>query len=266
MHKNWIYEQTNLNIAQFDKAMETYYPQSKTYIYDPQKHIGRICEQCNYLSAIKQIDWLKYFKNNYSIMDIGCGGGWLTAFLSKIDNVSTIYALDSSKHYLFDLIPKVVKIMEGKYEKIVLIEALFTPLLFSEGFLDAVVASSSLHHADNLEVVLKEIRRVLKKGGYLFVLNETPATRFQHLVLITKAIIKIFKNLLFCSYKQISPSVSSSGYLYDPYLGDRNYSFWYWKIALQKAGFSIIEHIDTGLPTVKNGCGPNLEHIICKAI
>jgi ubiquinone/menaquinone biosynthesis C-methylase UbiE len=162
--------------------------------------------------------------------------------------------------------PQVVKFMEGRQEKIVPIEGLFTPLLFRDGFLDVVVASSALHHADSLDGVLKEIRRTLKKDGLLFVLNETPSSRLGHVLLITKAVIKIFANVLLQNYKSISQSVSSSGYLCDPYLGDRDYPLWYWKNSIERSGFSIIEHVDTRLPTVKNGKGTSLVHLICKAV
>ncbi|MEI7636304.1 MAG: class I SAM-dependent methyltransferase [Syntrophus sp. (in: bacteria)] len=266
MNKSWIYKQTDLNVAQFDKAMETYYPESRAFIHDPREHVARICDQCNYLDAIKLIDWKAYIRHDCSIMDLGCGGGWLSGYLSKSESVSVIYALDSSKHYLFELMPQVVKFMEGRQEKIVPIEGLFMPLLFQDGFLDIVVASSVLHHADSLDGVLKEIRRTLKKDGLLFVLNETPSSRFGHMFLLAKAVIKIFFNVLLRNYKPISQSVSSSGYLYDPYLGDRDYPLWYWKKAIERSGFSIIEYVDTRLPTMKKGKGTRLVHLICKAV
>jgi ubiquinone/menaquinone biosynthesis C-methylase UbiE len=266
MNKSWIYEQTNLNIAQFDKAMETNYPESKIYIHDPKEHIARISDQCNYLDAIKLIDWNAYLGPDCSVMDLGCGSGWLTAYLSKIDSVSTIYALDSSKYYLYEMMPQIVKMMEGRQGKIVPIEGLFTPLLFQDGFLDAVVASATLHHSESLDVVLKEIRRCLKKNGLLFVLNEIPSSWLGHILLIAKAVIKIFTNVLLRNYLPISQSVSSSGYLYDPFLGDRDYPLWYWENAIESSGFSIIEQVDTLMPTLKNGKGTSMVHLICKAI
>lgn len=266
MDKSWIYKQTDANVAQFDKAMEIYYPQTKEFINDPLKHIETIRDRCNYLDAIQLIDWNAYLGRDCTMMDLGCGGGWLSGYLSRLESVKSIYALDSSKHYLLDLMPQVVKLMEGRYEKIVPIEGLFSPLLFQDGFLDVVVASSALHHADHLEGVLKEIRRTLKKGGLLFILNETPASRWGYMLLIIKAVVKIFANVLLCRYKPISQSVSSSGYLSNPRLGDREYPLWYWKKAIEHSGFAIIARKDTRLPTMKNGKGPSLVHLICKAV
>jgi SAM-dependent methyltransferase len=265
MNKNWIFEQTELNISQFDKAMEESCPESRTYIHDPNAYLVRIAVQCNYFDAIKKIDWASYFGKDCLVLDLGCGGGWLSGHLSTFESVDTIYALDSSKYFLLDMMPKIITLMEGRPEKIASIEGLFVPLLFEDDMLDAVVASSVLHHADNLEGVLKEIKRVLKKDGLLFILNETPSSGIRHILSVTKAFIKIFVNNLFRNYKTTSGSISSSGYLYDPYLGDRDYPLWYWKEAIGRSGFTIIEDVDTGLPTVKDTKGRSLVHFVCRA-
>lgn len=109
--------------------------------------------------------------------------GWLTGYLSKLESVSTVYALDSSKYFLLKMMPKIVMLMGGgRQEKIVPIEGLFTPLMFEDGALDVVVASSVLHHADSLEAVLREIKRVLKEDGLLVILNETPSSGMRHVL------------------------------------------------------------------------------------
>lgn len=115
------------------------------------------------------------------------------------------------------------------------IEGVFTPLILEDGALDLVVASSALHHADSLESVLREIRRVLKNGGTLIILNETPSSAIRHALSLSKAFAKMISDAVFRRYKSISPSVSSSGYLYDPLLGDRDYPFWYWREAIGRS-------------------------------
>jgi SAM-dependent methyltransferase len=265
MNKNWIHEQTELNTSQFDKAMEASCPESRTYLHDPKEYYSRIAEQCNYLDAIKLIEWESYLGKDCSLLDLGCGGGWLAGYLSTFESVKTIYALDSSKYFILDLMPKVVMLMDGRSEKIVPIEGLFAPLLFENGVMDVIVASSVLHHTDSLEGVLKEINRVIKKNGLLFILNETPSPNIRHTLSITKAFIKMLTDTLFCKYRSISASISSSGYLYDPSLGDRFYPLWYWKEAIKRSGFSIVEYVDTGFPTVKNKKGRSLVHFVCRA-
>lgn len=266
MNEKWIYEQTDLNVAQFDKAMELHYPESAIYINDPQKHIDRLCVECNYLVAVKMVDWPRYLTKHSSILDVGCGGGWLTAYLTRSELVNTIYALDSSKHYLYKIMPRVVELMKGAWGKVITIEGFFTPLLIQDGLLDSVVASSALHHADNLEAVLKEIRRVLKKDGVLFILNETPLSAGSYIWTVVKWLIKLVPKLLFRTYRPSSPSLSVSSFLYDEKLGDRIYPLWFWLEAIKRSGFVLLEIMDTGLPTVKNTKGPPLTHFICKAV
>ncbi|TKB95380.1 MAG: class I SAM-dependent methyltransferase [Nitrospira sp.] len=265
MNKSWIHEQTERNISQFDKAMEVSSPESRAYIHDPKAYLSRISEQCNYLDAVKLIDWKVCLRKDCAILDLGCGGGWLTGYLSRLEEVKTVYALDSSKYFLLDMMPQIVRLMGGRQEKIVPIEGLFAPLMFDDGALDIVVASSVLHHADSLESVLKEMKRVLKSDGLLVILNETPSSGIRHVVSLGRAFIKIFLNAAFHRYKSISPSISSSGYLYDPMLGDRDYPLWYWKEAVHRSGFVIVESMDTGLSTVKNVKGRSLVHFVCRA-
>lgn len=264
MSKSWIHEQTQLNISQFDKAMEASCPESRTYIHDPKEYLARISEQCNYLDAVKLIDWKSCLRKDCSVLDLGCGGGWLTGYLSKFDSVSAIYALDSSKYFLLDMLPEIVRLMGGRPEKIVQIEGLFTPLMFEDGALDVVVASSVLHHADSLDAMLREIRRVLKKNGLLVVLNETPSSGIRHVLSLSKAFLKIFLNALSHNYKSISASISSCGYLYDPSLGDKDYPLWYWREALTRSGFSIFDIVDSGMATVKTKKGRSLTHFLCR--
>lgn len=266
MSNNWIVDQTLSGISQFDQAMVAAYPKANASLQSARDYLGTIGGVCNYIAAAEQVDWAHCLPPSAKILDMGCGGGWLTAMLSRYDAVQIVYALDSSRHFLHTLLPQVMELMQGHSEKLVAIEGLFQPLLFEDGHLDVVVASSALHHADNLESVLRGIRPKLKQGGMLIILNETPWPGFRHLVSVTVAAFSIVKNLLLQRYHPVSPSISSSGYLYDPNLGDRDYPLWYWKRALECAGFSIESVMDTGMPTVKNSKGRPLIHFICRAI
>lgn len=266
MIENWIHAQTDVNVAQFDEAMEAHYPESREYLQDPRKYLARIGIQCNFMDAVKMLDWEQYLGKAGTVLDMGCGGGWLTGYLSAFASVNKIYALDSSRHFVRDILPGVVELMGGDKEKIAPIQGLFTPLLFKDGVLDVVVASSVLHHAESLEGVLTEIRRTMKKGGLLCILNETPSSAARHLLSVSKGFVKIVANLMSRNYMSVSPAISSSGYLNNPHLGDRNYPLWYWNEAIRRAGFSIVKYLDTGLPTVKGERGQSLCHFVCKAV
>lgn len=266
MDTNWIVEQSLLGVAQFDRAMANAYPESQASLQSARNYLETIGDACNYRAAAEQVPWTRYLPSNAKVLDMGCGGGWLTAMLTRFGAVQTVYALDSSKHFLHTMLPQVMELMGGLAEKVIPVEGLFQPLLFEDGHLDFVVASSALHHAENLESVFREIRRCLKPGGILLVINETPWPGYRHLLSVLAAAVRILRDLALQRYRTTSPAISSSGYLYDPKLGDRDYPVWYWRSAIDASGFSLEEVVDSGLPTVKGSQGRPLIHFVCRAI
>jgi ubiquinone/menaquinone biosynthesis C-methylase UbiE len=210
------------------------------------------------------IDLSKQLKDNSVVMDMGGGTGWLSAYISRIDKVKQIYIVDTDRFYLNEMLPQMLKLMDGDVRKIRPVEGFFNPIMLPDKSLDAVFICSSIHHADNIEQLMVEIRRVLKDDGIFYILNETPLTSLGYLVQLLKYFVIYFKDAVLKKYKALSPSVFSGGMLYDPQLGDRSYPLWYWKRAIDNAGFVITEDIDTGLATLKGSKGTGLVHFICK--
>lgn len=66
------------------------------------------------------MNWIKYLKMNSVVLDLGCGSGWLSAFLSMFNIVSSVYALEldssrSSIESVFDTnLPTVKNIRENR--------------------------------------------------------------------------------------------------------------------------------------------------------
>lgn len=100
------------------------------------------------------------------VLDIGCGTG---VFLQRIKSAfpdSTVWGLDLSAHMLHRSLPKNLDhnpfhLTRGDSE--------FLP--FSSGAFDAVVCANSFHHYPRQEVVMHEIRRVLRPGGVACVID-----------------------------------------------------------------------------------------------
>lgn len=266
--KSWLNRQTELElvVSQFDQAMETHYPESRRYCKDPVGFLNRIIKECNYLDAVEKVDWDRYLLEKSSVLDLGGGIGWLSAYLSRMDRIERIIFLDSSKYYIKHMLPNVFQQMGGMMDKVTPVEGLFSPLLLDDNILDAVVACSALHHADNMETVLKEIHRVLKPGGYLFILNEIPYSTGQYLMLSLKTTIKLLGNIVFKHYRPVSQNVSSSCVLNEPYLGDRIYPLWFWNDVIKASGFTVTEFIDSECSTLKLKPEPRLtlSHFICQ--
>jgi len=262
--ESWISEQTKLSISQFDRQIAKYYPDSVKYFNDPHEFFNGLTNLWNYLDAVEVIDWNAYLKDKTICLDIGGGTGWLSGFISKFDKVEKVVMVDSNKRSLTDMAPEMIRLIKGKHEKICFVEGLFSPLLTQDSSVDAVFVCSALHHADNAVILLKEINRILKKDGLLFILNETPYSTIKFLSAITRQFLIITRDMLLRKFKPVSTTISSAGFLYDPFLNDKAYPLWYFEKAIKTCGFSIVELIKTGLPTLKNQKGPELTHFICK--
>jgi len=264
MINNWLTKQILTNVEQWDNSLITFYPEAKVWMSDPQSYLTRLTVECNYLNAVKQLDWDKYIVESSTVLDVGCGGGWLTAYLSTNTKINKIMAIDSSINYLENFLPAVVDQLGGDISKVETIQGLFSPVLLEPGSVDLIVISSALHHADGISFVLEEFKRVLKPNGFLLILNETPSSAVRYLYQISRAFLNICFLTIFKKYKKYVQKISAGGFLTDPYLGDVDYAEWYWKKAISEAGFSLINIHDSKMATVVNQKGPHLKHFICQ--
>ena len=106
------------------------------------------------------------------ILEIGAGGAWLSAELSKQPRVVEIIATDSSPKVLKEWAPKVFKMLNANVAKITRMPADFHNLDFPNNHFDFVVCSAVLHNAANIVQVLREAKRVLKPGGQFVAIRE----------------------------------------------------------------------------------------------
>lgn len=262
---NWIPRQVELKTAQFDRAVKIHYPENAHFFEDPKEFHRGLTELWNYLEAVKGLAWEKHLPAGALCLDWGSGTGWLSAFLSKRPKVAKVYALDSSRFFQNTMRPGMESLLAAESAKIIPIEGFFTPILLPDKALDLVVASSALHHADQLEEALAEAHRVLKDDGALFILNELPHGNLKYFYVLVKAFLAIIGRTLFRKYCRVSRAISSSGVLDDPFLGDRRYPYWYWERAIANAGFEVTALHRTGLATQRaERPGMELVHFICR--
>lgn len=115
---------------------------------------------------------LKYvnIKPDSVIVDVGCGGGKTISRLARRATQSKVYGIDHSadmveysKQVNKKLIEKNrVKIVQNSVEKTV----------FKDDSFDLVTAIETYYFWPNLEQAFREIRRILKNGGYLLFISE----------------------------------------------------------------------------------------------
>jgi ubiquinone/menaquinone biosynthesis C-methylase UbiE len=106
------------------------------------------------------------------ILEIGAGGAWLSAELSKLPRVVAVIATDPSPTLLKERAPKVFKLLRAHTDKITRMPADGHRLDFPNNHFDFVVCAGVLHRAANIVQVLREAKRVLKPGGQLVAIRE----------------------------------------------------------------------------------------------
>lgn len=97
------------------------------------------------------------------VLDVACGPGFLSKELLRYAPAMHVTALDNSKESL----ALARKNLEGANAEIV--KGSVYQLPFADGSFDGLMCKDSLHHFDDPSQALKEMFRVLKKGGYLYI-------------------------------------------------------------------------------------------------
>jgi ubiquinone/menaquinone biosynthesis C-methylase UbiE len=99
------------------------------------------------------------------MLDVACGRGDFLNLAHYFRQVGKITAIDNDPRYRSD-IDKIAEDMDIEFKTMDAAE-----MDFEDETFDTVVISNSLHHLNNPSSILKQMRRVLKKGGY-FLINE----------------------------------------------------------------------------------------------
>jgi len=117
-------------------------------------------ELCKYIGIV-----------NGKLLDVGCADGTTTKAIQGKYPALKIIGLDYYKD--------AINYAKKDEDKINFIVADAHKLPFKANFFDIVCAVEVLEHLTNPERVLSEINRVLKKGGYLIVVQDTDSLLFR---------------------------------------------------------------------------------------
>jgi ubiquinone/menaquinone biosynthesis C-methylase UbiE len=113
---------------------------------------------------IEFIDTIEHELFNFkgkNILDVGCGKGGVAIICGEKD--ANMFALDSDNKEI-----KIALLRKNKIasNNISFILGSADKLPFPDNFFDLVIATQVLEHVNHLDLVLNEIIRVIKKGGY----------------------------------------------------------------------------------------------------
>jgi len=136
-------------MKQWDEIFKT----SGKFFTNPQKDIP----------AVVKLFRKRDVKN---ILDLGCGSGRHLVYLAK--HGFNVYGFDISEHGI-----RIAKdwLKEEKLNANLKIGSIYKKFPYRDSFFDAVICVQTIHHSrlKNIQKAIKEIERVLKPNGLLFV-------------------------------------------------------------------------------------------------
>lgn len=108
------------------------------------------------------------FKDDFTCLDIGCGGGRTISLLSEKAKNGKIYGVDISETSLKEA--KRYNKADIKSGKITLKQASVNELPFPDDFFDVVTAVETFYFWKDKGDCVKEVKRVLKPGGVFMIM------------------------------------------------------------------------------------------------
>jgi len=237
---------------------------------DPRELVAHLRDNTNYFPAAETLDWRSLCGEDARVLDLGCGSGWLTALLTREPHVREVVAWDSSPRLLGELLPVTVELLGGVVDKVEPVCGEFVPLLAEDGSFDLAVMSSAFHHSDRPDALLDELRRVLRPGAVLVLLNETPWHPLAMAAFGLRTAGAALVNLIGPRSRLRHPGhLAADHALYDPQLGDRAMTLPQWRDLARRCGWSISRR-DTGLSSYREHFRPrarfepNLTHFLMR--
>ena len=105
------------------------------------------------------------------VIDIGCGAGGLSRKLAQVVTEGEVVGIDISEGYIKKLSQSVERDKSGDYKNLVFKLASAEDIPYPDNYFDHAVCSESFGFWSEPEKGLAEIRRILKPGGKLCVVN-----------------------------------------------------------------------------------------------
>jgi SAM-dependent methyltransferase len=189
-------------------------------------------------------------------IDLAAGNLWAVPHLLKLGDVDKLFCLEYSSHRLLKLGPRILDHYKVPVEKIVLVQGSFYDILLKEHSLDFVFLSQAFHHAEKPDVLLGQIKKVLKYGGIAILIGEwnlSSTTAYaKHIArcLVGRLLPPSWQGKIFNRKIPKVPLIPKIGQLIprDPILGDHYYTAREYRAVFKRNGFDFIS-----VPTSNNG-------------
>ena len=138
----------------------------------PQGRMGRAMLKFMNLCHAPLTNWglkLVNIQDGWTMLDVGCGGGFTIRRLLKRSQDAQVYGIDISE----ESVAKARKVNAKVLDKQVFVRQGSAEMLpYEDGKFDLVTAVETVYFWPNLPGCLQEVRRVLKPGGKFVILVE----------------------------------------------------------------------------------------------
>ena len=111
------------------------------------------------------------------IIDIGCGAGGLFRKLARIVTKGEVVGLDISQGYIKKLNQSKDRDKSGNYKNLVFVLGSAEDIPYPDNYFDHAVCSESFGFWSEPERGLAKIKRVMKLGGKLYIINSYKGTQ-----------------------------------------------------------------------------------------
>ena len=139
---------------------------------NPKGRMGRLMLRFMNFGHAPLTNWgldLVDFQDEWTMLDIGCGGGATLKRLFKRSNGSRVYGIDISE----ESVAKARKVNDALLDKRVFVtQGSAEKLPYDDGLFDLVTAVETVYFWPNLPDCLQEVHRVLKPGGHFAIMVE----------------------------------------------------------------------------------------------
>lgn len=149
-------------VLKYNEAHEKYFLNFANREYEKNKPFGNPNECSDILYRMGMLLSGAKIGRSQKIGELGCGGGWLSNYISKLGN--EMHLMDVSNEAIN--ISKELFAKSDRNKHHIFFHTLKDDVIkLPDNYLDRIIVHDALHHIPNPQNILKECYRVLKNGG-----------------------------------------------------------------------------------------------------
>lgn len=170
-------------------------------------------------------------------LEIGSGPGTFVAAFANMQRVEKIYGVELCESIVETLMKKVASHIAGtNSHKIIGAVGTFNALAIPDNSVDFVFDFFSLHHSPEPTITLRELHRVLKKGGVVLCVDKARADS------LTKSDLEALLDREYSSETKINMGLSPDTRHTRRMNGEYEYRLQDWNRHFMNAGFPLLQH------------------------